>query len=93
MVVEGEARGRRRNLSDELQQEMEAHLQFLIDENLERGIPLEEARAAARRNSAMRPPCASEATNRGNFPRLNHWPRIFVMRCAGWCERPFSRLW
>jgi putative ABC transport system permease protein len=41
--------GRRRNLSDELQQEMEAHLQFLIDENLERGIPLEEARAAARR--------------------------------------------
>ena len=50
MVVEGEARvGERRNLSDELQQEMEAHLQFLIDENLERGIPLEEARAAARR--------------------------------------------
>ncbi len=41
--------GRRRNLTDELQQEMEAHLQFLIDENLERGIPLEEARAAARR--------------------------------------------
>ena len=41
--------GRRRNLADELQQEMEAHLQFLIDENLERGIPLEEARAAARR--------------------------------------------
>jgi putative ABC transport system permease protein len=41
--------GRRRNLTDELQQEMDAHLQFLIDENLERGIPLEEARAAARR--------------------------------------------
>ena len=41
--------GKRRNLTDELQQEMEAHLQFLIDENLERGIPLEEARVAARR--------------------------------------------
>src|ERR1700723_1589505 len=41
--------GRRRNLTDELQQEMEAHLQFLIDENLERGVPLEEARALARR--------------------------------------------
>jgi putative ABC transport system permease protein len=43
------ALGRRRNLTDELQQEMEAHLQFLIDVNLERGIPLEEARVAARR--------------------------------------------
>src|ERR1700734_851836 len=41
--------GRRRNLTDELQQEMEAHLQFLIDENLERGVLLEEARALARR--------------------------------------------
>src|ERR1700733_1489489 len=41
--------GRRRNLTDELQREMDAHLQFLIDANLERGIPLEEARAAARR--------------------------------------------
>jgi len=41
--------GKRQNLTDELQQEMEAHLQFLIDENLERGIPLEEARVAARR--------------------------------------------
>src|SRR5580704_14561887 len=44
------ALGKRRNLADELQQEMDAHLQFLIDENLERGMPLEEARAAARRH-------------------------------------------
>ena len=44
------ALGRRRNLADELQQEMDAHLQFLIDENLERGMPPEEARAAARRH-------------------------------------------
>ena len=42
--------GRRRNLAGELQQEMDAHLQFLIDENLERGMPLDEARAAARRH-------------------------------------------
>ena len=41
---------RRRNLANELQKEMEAHLQFLIDENLERGMPPEEARAAARRH-------------------------------------------
>ena len=44
------ALGKRRNLAAELQQEMDAHLQFLIDENLERGMPLEEARAAARRH-------------------------------------------
>jgi hypothetical protein len=42
------ALGRRRSLANELQQEMDAHLQFLIDANLERGIPTEEARAAAR---------------------------------------------
>jgi putative ABC transport system permease protein len=44
------ALGRRRNLASELQQEMDAHLQFLIDENLDRGMPPEEARAAARRH-------------------------------------------
>ena len=44
------ALGRRRNLANELQKEMEAHLQFLIDENLERGMPPEQARAAARRH-------------------------------------------
>jgi len=44
------ALGRRRNLASELQQEMDAHLQFLIDENLDRGMPPEDARAAARRH-------------------------------------------
>jgi putative ABC transport system permease protein len=44
------ALGRRRNLANELQQEMDAHLQFLIDENLERGMSPGEARAAARRH-------------------------------------------
>jgi predicted permease len=39
---------RRRSLASELQQEIDAHVQFLIDENLERGMSLEEARAAAR---------------------------------------------
>ena len=41
--------GRRRNLASDLQQEMEAHLQFVVDENLERGMSPEDARAAARR--------------------------------------------
>jgi predicted permease len=43
------ALGSRRNLADELRQEMDAHLQFLIDENLERGLPSAEACAAAHR--------------------------------------------
>ena len=43
------ALGRRRNLADELQQEMDAHLQWLIDENLERGMSPAEAAAKARR--------------------------------------------
>jgi predicted permease len=40
--------GRRRKLANKLQQEMEAYLQFLIDKNLERGMPSDEARATAR---------------------------------------------
>jgi hypothetical protein len=32
------ALGRRPNLANELQQEMDAQVQFLIDENLERGM-------------------------------------------------------
>jgi predicted permease len=40
---------RRRSLTSDLQHEMEAHLQFLIDEYLERGMSPEDARAAARR--------------------------------------------
>jgi len=43
------ALGRRRSLANDLQQEMDAHLQFLMDENLERGMRPEEARAVARR--------------------------------------------
>jgi putative ABC transport system permease protein len=42
------ALGRRRNLACELEQEIHAHVQFLIDKNLEQGMSLEEARAAAR---------------------------------------------
>ena len=41
--------GRRRNLASDLQQEMNAHLQFVIDENLERECRL---RSRARRRGA-----------------------------------------
>ncbi|MBZ5595666.1 MAG: ABC transporter permease [Acidobacteriia bacterium] len=40
---------RRRGLDDDLGEEMRSHLDFLIEENLSRGMPPDEARAAARR--------------------------------------------
>jgi predicted permease len=43
------ALGKRQRLASDLKQEMDTHLQFLIDENLERGMSPEEARTAARR--------------------------------------------
>ena len=46
--------GRRRNLGSELEQEMDAHVDFLIDKNLERGMTPEDARAAARREFGNR---------------------------------------
>jgi putative ABC transport system permease protein len=39
----------RRDLGSELEQEIDAHVQFLIDKNLERGMAPEDARVAARR--------------------------------------------
>jgi putative ABC transport system permease protein len=41
--------GRRRNLASELEQEIDAHLQFLIEENLRQGMAPDEACLAARR--------------------------------------------
>ena len=39
----------RRGLDDDLTDEMQTHLDLMTSENLERGIPADEARAAARR--------------------------------------------
>ena len=40
--------GTRPNLGSELEQEIEAHIEFLIEKNLERGMAPEDASAAAR---------------------------------------------
>ena len=47
------ALGRRPNLGSELEQEIEAHVEFLIDKYLERGMAPEDARAAARRDASL----------------------------------------
>jgi putative ABC transport system permease protein len=62
--------GRRRNLASDLQQEMNAHLQFVIDENLERGMPLEEARAAARREFGNMTAARERSYQSWQFPAL-----------------------
>ena len=62
--------GRRRNLASDLQQEMNAHLQFVIDENLERGMPLEEARAAARREFGNMTAVRERSYQSWQFPAL-----------------------
>jgi putative ABC transport system permease protein len=46
--------GRRTNLGSELEQEIDAHIEFLIDKNLERGMAPADARAAARREFGNR---------------------------------------
>jgi predicted permease len=43
------ALGRRRNLASDLELEIDAHLRFLIEENLKRGMAPDKARSAARR--------------------------------------------
>jgi len=48
------AQGRRPNLGSELEQEIEVHVEFLIDKYLERGMAPEDARAAARREFGNR---------------------------------------
>jgi predicted permease len=64
------ALGKRRNLANELQQEMDVHLQFLIDENLEQGMPPEEARTAARREFGNMTVVQERSYQSWQFPRF-----------------------
>lgn len=61
---------RRRNLASELEQEMDAHVQFLIDENLERGMSPDEARAAARREFGNMTTVRERSYQSWQFPRF-----------------------
>ena len=61
---------KRRNLTDDLQQEMDAHLQFLVDENLERGVTIEEARVAARREFGNATNVREQSYQTWQFPKF-----------------------
>src|SRR5271156_1047258 len=85
------ALGRRRNLASELQQEMDAHFQFLIDANLERGIPTEEACAAARRHFGNATTVRERSYQTWEFPTLESLLQDLRYAVRGiWRARVFS---
>jgi predicted permease len=85
------ALGRRRNLADELQQEVDAHLQFLIDENLERGMPSQEARAAARRHFGNATTVRERSYQSWQFPTFESFLQDLHFAARGiWRARGFS---
>src|SRR5580693_5194005 len=87
------ALGRRRNLASELQQEMDAHLQFLIDENLERGMAPEEARAAARRHFGNTTTIRERSYQSWQFPTIESLLQDIRYAARGiWRARVFSAI-
>jgi len=85
------ALGRRRNLASELQQEMDAHLQFLIDENLERGMAPEEARTAARRHFGNQTTVRERSFESWQFPTFESFLQDLRFAARGiWRARVFS---
>ena len=95
------ANGRRRshmhsekgeNLANELRAgDGEAHLQFLIDANLERGIPTEEARAAARRHFGNATTVRERSYQSWQFPTFESLLQDLRYAARGiWRVRAFS---
>jgi putative ABC transport system permease protein len=81
------ALGRRERLSDELEQEIEAHIQFLVDENLERGISIEDARSAARGAFGNKTMVRESSLRSWQFPVLES-----VFQDAGYAMRGIARV-
>jgi len=85
------ALGRRRNLANELEQEMDAHLQFLTDENVERGMEPEEARAAARREFGNMTRVRERSYQSWQFPTIESLFQDVRYAARGiWKARVFS---
>jgi len=81
----------RRSLSSELEQEMDAHLQFAIDENLERGMKPEEARAAARREFGNMTRVRERSYQSWQFPTFESLIQDLRYAARGiWKARAFS---
>jgi len=61
---------RTRGLDDDLGEEMRSHLEFLMEENIARGMAPDEARAAARRHFGNQMTTGERAREAWQFPRL-----------------------
>ncbi|HEV2446629.1 MAG TPA: permease prefix domain 1-containing protein, partial [Candidatus Sulfopaludibacter sp.] len=61
---------RRRGLEEELGDEVRSHVEFLVEENLERGMPPGEARAAALRHFGNATTVRERARESWQFPRV-----------------------
>ena len=82
---------RRRTLAHELQQEMDAHLQFLMDENLERGMRPEDARAVARREFGNMTRVRERSYHSWQFPAFESLVQDVRYAARGiWKARAFS---
>jgi len=82
---------RRRNLANELQQEMDAHLQFLMDENLERGMRPDDARAVARREFGNMTRVRERSYHSWQFPAVESLMQDIRYASRGiWKARVFS---
>ncbi len=66
----GRALHLRKGLEEELSDEMQAHLELMTAENIERGMPAEEARAAARRAFGNLTRTQENARESWQFPRF-----------------------
>jgi putative ABC transport system permease protein len=64
------ALGRRRKLASELEQEMDAHLQFLIEKNLQQAMTADEARTAARLEFGNMAAVQERSYESWQFPRF-----------------------
>jgi putative ABC transport system permease protein len=60
----------RRGLDEDLSNEMRAHLELMTDDNVDRGMPADEARAAARRRFGNLTRTQEKAREAWQFPKL-----------------------
>ncbi|HLJ77713.1 MAG TPA: ABC transporter permease [Acidobacteriaceae bacterium] len=87
------ALGKRRNLASELDEEIDAHLRFMIEENLERGMAPEEARAAARRQFGNMAVVRERTYESWQFPRFETFLQDLRYALRGMAKAPaFSLL-
>src|SRR5260370_38307866 len=83
----------RRGLDDDLGAEMRSHLDFLIDENIARGMPPADARFAARRQFGNLAATSERARGAWQFPRVETFLQALRSGLRGIARNPsFSLL-